>query len=221
MPHITQAQWKEAVAVLKQGGVILCPTETAYGLVADATNKKATKRVRNLKERPEEKSFPLIVASLAMAKRYALFSPQLLILAKRYWPGPLTMVVPARSRLELSPDVISHGTIAIRVSSNPIARSLSRRLNAPVVGTSANHSGDPNSYTVEEALASLGKNVDDCLDGGRLRPRKPSTMIKEEQTGVTILRQGDLKIPKTYVAKSEKKFQSKLSQRQACSCQDY
>lgn len=206
MSLITQAQWKQAVAVLKQGGVILCPTETAYGLVADATNKKATKCVRDLKGRTKEKSFPLIASSLSMAKRYALFSPQLSALAKRYWPGPLTMVVPVRPRSGLSPDVIHDGTIAIRVSSHPMVRSLSRRLNVPLVGTSANHSGDPNSYTVEEALESLGKNVDDCLDGGRLRPRKSSTIIKEEQTGVVILRQGDLKISKAYVAKSEKKI---------------
>lgn len=206
MSPITQTQLTKAVQILKQGGIILFPTETAYGLAADATNRKATRRLRILKGRAKEKTFSLIVSSLAMAKRYGIFSPQLLMLAKRYWPGALTMVVQVCSQSGLSPDVIHKGTIAIRVSPHPVARSLSRRLHGPIIATSANHSGDPCAYTAKEALASLGKSVDMILDTGRLPKHTPSTIIKEEGGKIITLRQGSIKISKCYVAESKKKL---------------
>lgn len=206
MPHITQSQLTRAVQILKQGGVVLFPTETVYGLAADATNRKALRRLRLLKGRAREKTFPLIVSSFAMAKRYAIFSPRLLALAKRYWPGALTIIAPVRPQSGLAPDVICHGTIAIRVSSHPVARSLSRRLNGPIIATSANHSGDPCAYTTKEALASLGKSVEILLDAGPLSKRASSTIIKEEDGKITVLRRGSIKIPKWYVAESKKKL---------------
>ncbi len=183
----------EAIAVLKQGGVVVFPTETAYGLAADATNEKAVARIFEIKGRNEEKSLPLIAASREMVERFAGIPRGLEKLASQYWPGPLTLVLPAIGGL--ASGVVRDGTVAIRVSSHPVARALSEGLDAPIVSTSANLGGQPACYTVEDVRAQLGDTPDIYLDGGVLEPQLPSTIVGVDDYGYPeVLRQGEVLI---------------------------
>jgi len=203
MTSISPSEIQQAVDALRRGGIIVFPTETAYGLGADARSTRALKKINALKGRSPEKTPPLIVASFAMAERYGLFSAALRGLCKQFWPGPLTLVVPARKGTDLSRSAIHRdGTIALRVSSHPVSQMLSRRLKAPIVATSANRSGEPPCYDVDclREIFLSGKEPSVILDGGKLRGEKPSTIVKEEDGKIIVLRQGAIRIPKMYVA---------------------
>ncbi|HBR80788.1 MAG: Translation factor SUA5 [Candidatus Uhrbacteria bacterium GW2011_GWE2_45_35] len=192
---------KKAVEILKAGGVVVFPTETAYGLAADATNEKAVRRVFAIKGREGEKTFPMIAASSKMVEKYAILSPNIKKIVKKYWPGPLTVVAPVRivivganGHSSIRSGTIRNGTVAIRVSSNPIAEELSRRLGRPIVSTSANLSGGPACYSVRAVKNQLGDKPDFYFDVGRLPKRKPSTIITEKNGEVIILRVGSIKL---------------------------
>lgn len=181
---------KEAVETLRSGGVVLFPTETAYGLAADATNAKAVAKVAKLKGRPKEKTFPLIVSSTAMADRYGHLRCLGRRLAKTYWPGPLTLVIETRKDSGLVSGVArDDGTIAVRVSSHPVAQTLSRQLGKPIVSTSANKAGAPVAYSVE----GTHMKADFVIDGGKLPKRKPSTIARIVDKKIEVLRKGPIK----------------------------
>lgn len=187
-----------AVRKLKHGGVVIYPTETAYGLGADSTNTLAVNLVFVLKKRPKSKSLPLIVSSLTMARQYCIFSKKELVLAKKYWPGPLTLVLRVKKNNDFALGVVAPDkTVAIRVPGHPMARRLVRILGQPLVSTSANLGGLTECYSVAEVLQQLWrgilKNVA-VLDGGHLPKRKPTTIARVQEDGeVEILRQGSIK----------------------------
>jgi L-threonylcarbamoyladenylate synthase len=179
--HI-QTALQHAVAVLKNGGVVVFPTETAYGLAADPANIKAMRRVYLIKGREPTKHVPFIAADLPMAVRFARLSPPLITLAKKHWPGPLTLV---------------GKKAAIRVSAHPVARALSKGLGRPIVSTSANISGEPACYSVRAVKKQfIGRSFqpDFYLDRGVLPRRKPSTLVKEERGKMIVLRQGRIRV---------------------------
>lgn len=193
----------EAIRKLKQGGVIIYPTETAYGLGADATNQRAVNLVFVLKKRPKSKSLPLIASSLAMVRRFCLLSKKELALAKKYWPGPLTLVLRVKKNCDLARGTVAQDkTVAVRVSGHPLARRLARALGQPLVSTSANLAGRSECYSVAEVHKQLGwgilKNVA-VLDGGRLSKRKPTTIARVQENGaIKILRQGVVRVKFTF-----------------------
>ena len=189
---------RAAIEILKQGGVVLFPTETAYGLAADARRAQVVEKIFAMKGREAGKTPPLIVASAKMAGEYMELSPALLVLAKKHWPGPLTIVGKVRKGLA-SNVVRSDGTVAMRVSSLASARALSRGLGAPIVATSANRAGEPTCYSVEafdrqmkEAGVVLAPDV--ILDVGRLAEVPPSTIITEKNGKIVVLRQGAISV---------------------------
>lgn len=192
----------QAKEVLKKGGVVLFPTETSYGLAADATNAKGVKRIFLLKRREKHQTFPLIVYNSSLAECYLELSPLFKKLADHYWPGPLTLVGPVKKKSGLSRRVIHQdGTIAIRVTSHPLAKALSCAIGVPIVATSANVHGEKTCYCVKTALRQFyqsGNLPDVVLDWGRLPYRKPSTMVIEQEGRLLILRQGGLHIAKHF-----------------------
>lgn len=197
--------YSSVATILKKGGVIIYPTETAYGLGGDATSRAAVKKIYQIKGRNFSKPLPLITASLTMAKRYAKFPPKAEELAKRYWPGPLTLVLPIvklraaglgqnanQPSLALLP---RQTTIALRVSSNKFARRLSDKLNRPIIATSANLSGQKPTYSAQAALRQLKVKqdlIDLVIDAGRLPYQVPTTIIGIINDKIKILRQGSL-----------------------------
>jgi len=179
---------KAAVKALEGGGVIIYPTETAYGLGADFLNKKAVEKVYQIKGRAFNKPLPVIVSSLAMAKKLVKFDIISLELAKKYWPGPLTLVLPTKD---------NKGTLALRVSGNKLATSLARQLGRPLVSTSANLSGRAECYNTDEVIKQFkGKKhqPDLILNGGLLTKNKPSTIVQVTAEGLKIIRQGAIKL---------------------------
>jgi L-threonylcarbamoyladenylate synthase len=176
---------KKAVEFLKEGKVIVYPTETSYALGCDATNDKACKRIFRIKKRSKEKKLPIIVANLKMAKEYAYFNKDALKLAKAFWPGPLTLLLKKKRKLSR---FVGKG---IRVSSNPIARELSKKLGKPIVATSANISGRENCYSIKEVLKQ-GIKADLYLDAGKLKKVKPSTIFDVEKR--VIVRKGPVSL---------------------------
>ncbi len=185
-----ERQIQEAVDILKRGGVVVFPTETAYGLAADATNESAVARIFDIKGRGEEKSLPLIAASREMVERFAGIPRGLERLASQHWPGPLTLVIPAMGG-RLASGVVRDGAVAMRVSSDPTARMLSEGIGAPIVSTSANVAGQTACYSVEDVRAQLGDAPDLYLDGGVLEAQPPSTIVAVDDYGYPeVLRQG-------------------------------
>lgn len=187
-----------AVEKLQHGGVMVYPTETAYGLGADATNQRAVDSVFALKKRPKDKSLPLIASSLAMVQRYCILSKKELVLAKKYWPGPLTLVLRVKENNGLATGTVAlDKTVAVRVSGHPLARRLARALGRPLVSTSANFGGAAECYSVEEVSKQLGPKILEkvvVLGGGRLPKRKPSTIVRIKENGEKeIVRQGAIK----------------------------
>ncbi|MFC1788232.1 L-threonylcarbamoyladenylate synthase [Patescibacteria group bacterium] len=198
MKNISVKQITKAIKILQQGGVIVFPTETTYGLAVDATNHKAANKIMKIKKRPLSSPFPLIVASFKMAEAYVEFSPLMRKLARQYWPGPLTIITKARKGTNLTKLACrSDGTIALRVSSHPLAKKLSQELLGPIISTSANLSGQPECYSIAAVHRQLDTQLlqpDYYLDEGALPRRKPSTIIKEVDGQIEIVRQGSIRL---------------------------
>lgn len=193
---------KSAIAVLKNGGVVVFPTETSYGIGCDATNARAVRQVFALKGRPDGKGTPLIVDSLTMAEKWGLFNVTAKKLAKKHWPGALTIIVPLRvfarneetKQSRVSPLVLQNKTVALRVSSHPIAHALAKGLGRPLVATSANLSGEPPAFSLK-ALSPLLKSFPPAiLNAGSLPKRKPTTLVKVIDDQCEVLRQGSIKL---------------------------
>ena len=148
---------EEAVRALEAGGIVAYPTETFYGLAVDARNAAACRRVFELKGRLEQKALPCIVSGLPQLEQAARrLEPVALALARRFWPGPLTLVVEAKPGLAASS---TDGGIAIRASSSRLARDLADGLGAPITATSANRSGEAAATTAGEVAAGVGSGV--------------------------------------------------------------
>ncbi|HJV33058.1 MAG TPA: L-threonylcarbamoyladenylate synthase [Patescibacteria group bacterium] len=183
------ASLKKAAGVLKSGGLVVYPTETAYALGCDANNRKAVKRLFSVKKRDATKPLPLIAATSAMAKRFLKLDRYASALARAFWPGPLTLVAAAAARL--APGAASRrGELAVRVSPHPVAAALAKALGRPVVSTSANRSGRKTAYDAPSVLTDLGALPDLVLDAGVLKKAPVSTIVRPSGGVVEILREG-------------------------------
>jgi L-threonylcarbamoyladenylate synthase len=187
---VPAANIASAVEALKAGEAIVFPTETFYGVGVDAMNPRALDRLFELKRRDPDKPVALIAADIEMVMRIVKeVPPAARRLAQVFWPGPLTMVLPARP--ELSPALTNReGSVGIRVSSHPIALELARRLGAPLTATSANLAGEPPARTLAQAWSAFGTAIAAYVDGGTLDGSLASTVITFEGRRIRILRAG-------------------------------
>lgn len=196
---------KIAIKILKSGGVVAYPTDTAYGLGADSENEKAVLKIFKIKGRKKEKSLPLIAGNIKIVKKYAKLDEIFFQLAKKYWPGPLTLVLypTALAKRKFAKQIFQNGKMAIRVPDCDIARKLSKALGRPITSTSANISGEPMCYSqkqIKEHFKGRKYQLDYILDGGqsacagRLKKSKPSTIIEVQNGKIVILRKGGIKI---------------------------
>jgi L-threonylcarbamoyladenylate synthase len=178
-----------AADVLRAGGAVAFPTETFYGLAAAALDPASVKRIFALKGRPDSKPLLVLVDSVAMAETIADVGEPARALMKRYWPGALTLVLPARA---IVPSDVTAGTgaVGVRVSSHPIARGLVTALGAPVTAPSANPSGLEPPTTVAAVAAYFADGLDLVLDGGPTAGGVPSTVLDMTVDPPKIIRQG-------------------------------
>ncbi|MGD9786182.1 MAG: L-threonylcarbamoyladenylate synthase [Hyphomicrobiaceae bacterium] len=181
----------EAGALLRCGELVAFPTETVYGLGADATNGTAVARIFEAKGRPRFNPLIVHVASIEAAAALAELSPADLRLAEAFWPGPLTLVLPRRADSGLS-DIVSAGldTVAVRVPRHPIARALLGAAGSPVAAPSANRSGHVSATTAAHVAADLDGQVGMILDGGSCPQGLESTIIRVDGREVVLLRPG-------------------------------
>lgn len=179
-----------AVAVLRRGGLVGMPTETVYGLAADATNEAAVRRVFAVKRRPVDHPVIVHVADAASAWRWAAtVPPAAALLADACWPGPLTILVP---RADHVLDVVTGGraTVGLRVPAHPMALDLLRRFGNGVAAPSANRFGHVSPTTAAHVRADLGADVDLVLDGGSCPVGVESTIVDCTVDPPQILRPG-------------------------------
>ena len=178
-----------AVRVLRSGGVVAYATDTLYGLAVDPRLDAAVDRLFEVKGRAEQQAIPLIAADLDQARGAGDFGEVELRLAGEFWPGPLTIVVPARPGL--SPRILSGGnTVAIRVPAHPIACALAAAFGGPITSTSANRSGAPAPASAQELDAALVPGIDLTIDSGPAPGGAPSTIVTNSADGLQLLRAG-------------------------------
>lgn len=177
-----------AVRALRGGEIIAFPTDTLYGVGGDALSAAAVRRVAEAKRRDASKAMPVLLASADAVPGVAAEWPQLAErLAAAFWPGALTIVVPALGHV---PDgVRSNGTVALRVPGLASLRELIASAGHPLIGTSANLSGEPAALTAGEARRALGDHVALVLDGGRVGGA-PSTVVAVAGDRLRVLREG-------------------------------
>ncbi len=184
----------KAVEVLRSGCVVMHPTETCYGFAVDVGNAEALEKLYKLKGRDANKPVSIMVADLEMARTYGEFSTKALELAEKYWPGPLTILVPRSLNL---PENFNKGQefVGIRCPSHEFSRELVKAFGSPITTTSANLSGEPPLYEVDlKSFGELAKEIDLVVDGGEIPMNKPSTIVKVIGAEIEIIRQGDLEI---------------------------
>lgn len=174
----------EAVEVLRAGGVVMHPTETCYGFAVDVGNPVAMEKLYRLKGRDAKKPMSIMVAGLEMAKKYGEFSEKALELAEKYWPAPLTIIVPSGEKF-----------VGMRCPDHKFSRDLVKAFGSPITTTSANLAGEDPLYEADfETFGDLAKDIDLVVDGGEIPFHRPSTIVKVVGEDVEIVRVGDLLI---------------------------
>jgi L-threonylcarbamoyladenylate synthase len=191
MPVLDWKDIREAADIIRSGGIVAMPTETVYGLAADATSDAAVTRIYEAKGRPQFNPLIVHVLNLETAEKLAVFTDLARELARAFWPGPLTLVL---KRAADSP--ISHlataglETIALRAPDHPLARALLSAAGRPLAAPSANLSGAVSPTRAEHVRDGLGGRVDMILDGGPCPVGVESTIVKIEDEEARLLRPG-------------------------------
>ncbi len=181
----------EAASILRAGGLVAFPTETVYGLGADARNGQAVARIYQAKGRPAFNPLIVHVADLDMADGYGVLTGPARAFAERVWPAPVSMVVPLRAGSGLSPLVTAgQDSVALRVPRSDIALRLLKAFGGPVAAPSANPSGRISPTTADHVLAGLGGRIDAVLDGGPTPEGLESTIIGFLGEQPALLREG-------------------------------
>lgn len=179
----TDAAISQAVQELREGGLVVFPTDTVYGMACLEDLPHAVDRLFTAKQRPPEKKVARLVADLDQVIAHgALVDTRARRLAEHFWPGPLTLVLPH----------VREGTVAYRVPDHPVALKLLRALDCPLLVTSANRSGEPDALTAQDAEAVLPATVSLILDGGPCPLKVASSILQLSADSIELLREGDL-----------------------------
>jgi tRNA threonylcarbamoyl adenosine modification protein (Sua5/YciO/YrdC/YwlC family) len=190
----------EASSVILEGGLVVYPTDTSYGLACDPRQEAALEKLVAVKRRDRKLGVPLLFSDLSQCETYHDFGNLERIIARIFWPGALTLVVFAKVTV---PDYITAGrdSIAIRVPDHIIPRGIAKAIGVPIVGTSANRSGGASPFNVETALEQLGDDVELYIDGGPSSSSLNSTIIGVEESeiegepsNIKVYREGDISI---------------------------
>ena len=174
---------ESSVRALREGGIVIYPTETSYGMGVDFENEAAKKKIYSVKGREEEKKLSVIVPDMEVIKNYVLVSRETEMLAEKFMPGPLTLVVKMKN---------SDDTLAFRIPSNDFALKLCREMKKPVTATSVNFSGESPLYEIKEVIDNFTGKVDVIVDAGDLEKNEPSSVYDVENH--ELLREGKIKL---------------------------
>lgn len=194
---LQKLQVPKVIDILKKGGVVIMPTETLYGVFADATNAVAIKKLAKFKARPLGKPYSVAVSDQKMAEKYVVLNSSAEKLYKNFLPGPLTVV--SKGKHILAPGVESEtGTLGIRIPDYELVLEVVKKFGKPLTATSANASYKKRPYKVSDILENIsGKQkelIDLIIDAGELPRNEPSTVIDTTMDDPSILRQGEIKL---------------------------
>lgn len=184
----------KAIKVLNQGGIIIFPTDTAFGIGCRMDNEQAIERLFRIRKRPETQAVPVLVDGLAMAQAYlSPFSQEVEKLMKQYWPGALTIILSCQ--IEKVPELVrgGRGTLGVRMPNNETILEIITKVGVPILGPSANFSGSQTPYTFEDLDPELIQLVDYVVPG-ECAIKEASTVIDCSGTPFKILRQGAIKL---------------------------
>ena len=185
---------RQAIASLNRGDVIVFPTETVYGLGADALNPAAVEKVFQLKGRNPDSPIPIIVADHAMLQGVVEKIPPIArTLMEQFWPGPLTLVLPAAPGM---PKQLLNrtGGVGVRISSHLVATELAQSFGRPLTATSANPSGQQAASTIAQAQNYFASDIDIFLDGGKLPSKTGSSVVEVIDDRIKIIRAGEISL---------------------------
>ena len=191
MKKLLKKEIEHAAEIIKNSGLVIYPTDTVYGLGADAFDRQAVLRVFEAKQRRLDKPISIAVASVEQAREVVEWNNAANVIAKKFFPGPLTIILKKKAKF---PDELTAGEdkIGIRIPNHPVALELIKLVGNPITTTSANISGQPDPRTAEEAVKQIGKKVDFVLDAGKCKIGEPSTVIDLTAGKVEIIRKGSL-----------------------------
>lgn len=185
---VEEARINEILDILNRGGIIIYPTETLYGIGAKYNLTESLKKIYEIKKRPEEKTFPLIVNRDNIFKVVKFIPSIAQDLIEKYWPGPLTLLLPAKN--ELPEEIVKDGKVAVRMPGKSFALELIEASEFPIISTSANISGQKPASSFDEVIKYFKDSpIDLFIDGGKLLGI-PSTIVDTTVKPPKILRKG-------------------------------
>ena len=183
-----------AIEILNLGGVVAHATETCYGLACDMTNSEAVEKLFNIKNRPDDQPVSALFPSIKASSIWVEWTEKALALAKKEFPGPLTIILPIKPNKTIYPIPKTepenrNPTLGIRISPHTIALELAKQFSKPLSTTSANLTGQPSAYSVEEIEKQLADNPPDLvIDSGMLEKKSPSKVVMFIDGEVTVIR---------------------------------
>ncbi len=183
---------KEVASLINDGGVVIFPTETVYGIGGDAFNEKAVEKIYELKSRPKSKAISLLIGDLSMIDDLAVdVSETERKIIENFFPGPLTIILKKSKKV---PDIVTAGfdTVGVRMPENEIALKLIREVGKPLATPSANISGKPSGTEYSEIIKDFDGKIDCFIDGGKTKIGFASTIVKVENGEIKILREGKI-----------------------------
>ena len=178
--------------IIKNGGIVVFPTETVYGIGTNGLDKDAVKRLYNIKKRPLNKPISLLVSDFEMIEKVVKDISELEYkIMKKFFPGPLTIIL---NKKDIVPDIVTSGgsTVGIRMPDEEITRKLIEYAGVPIAAPSANISGKPSGIDLQEIIKEFGDMVDYYIDGGKSKIGISSTIVKVENNTIKILREGSI-----------------------------
>ena len=187
---LSDGDFEQILVFIRAGGVIGFPTDTAYGLGADPGSEKAVRQIFKIKGRPENRPILLLVSSFSMLHQVASFPEDLHDVVEKFWPGPLTLILPALESIVSSSITAGTGTVGVRWPDAGFAIRLVTAMNKPITATSANRTGMETTVTAEEVRFQLHDRLDILVDGGRLPARSGSTLLDVSVDPPLLRREG-------------------------------
>ena len=182
---------KEAVKKILEGGIIFIPTDTVYGIAANPYNDKAIKKIFSIKKKSLNNSLVLLCSNYKMAKKYAIFNKIADNLKKKFWPGPLTLILKKKSNLKISKKWVSkNNSIGLRIPDHSIPKKIINKCNFPIFCTSANISGKKSCRNVNDIVKNFKNKKITIINGGKTKFGIDSTIIDVTKDKINILRKG-------------------------------
>ena len=182
---------KEAVKKILEGEIVFIPTDTVYGIVASPYKNKAIKKIFSIKKRSANNSLVLLCSNYKMAKKYAIFNKTANNLKKKFWPGPLTLILKKKSSLKISKKWISkNNSIGIRIPDHNVPKKIINKCNFPIFCTSANISGKKSCRDIKDVVKNFKNKKITIINDGKTKFGLDSTIIDVTKNKINILRNG-------------------------------